>query len=102
MYTTSTGSFVTCSACGTTLNDSEFASLQKRVASHAHGADLCPMCRVTRHLLSRMPPLDTCPMCESTRVVRSRMPSNAGDELLFCPHCDHMWSRPLERDDRRI
>jgi len=102
VYTTSTESFVTCASCGTTLSEPDLLTLQKRLANHAHGGDLCPMCRVTRHILSRMPPLESCPMCESTRVVRSLMPAGDGGELLFCPHCDHMWARPLEPHDRHV
>ena len=25
-----------------------------------------------------------------------------GGELLFCPHCDHMWARPLEKHDGAV
>jgi uncharacterized C2H2 Zn-finger protein len=41
-----------------------------------------------------VPPSDDCPRCCCTRVLRTQAVNEAGEEILLCPHCDHIWSRP--------
>jgi uncharacterized C2H2 Zn-finger protein len=43
-------------------------------------------------------PVNDCPRCGSSRVLRTMAINELGEELLFCPHCDHMWARSKSAD----
>jgi len=43
-------------------------------------------------------PVTDCPQCGSSRVLRTMAINGLGEELLFCPHCDHLWARPKAAD----
>jgi len=95
--TTSTHRWQRCSSCGTTLNVSS-PSLLPVLRSNTLDEDTCPVCRLTRETLLRMPPPEDCPRCLSTRVLRTRATNAAGEEMYFCTHCDHVWSRGMGAD----
>ena len=43
-------------------------------------------------------PSGTCPLCHGTRV--SRTTNDAGEDVLFCSHCGHLWSQPPQAPPR--
>ena len=40
----------------------------------------------------------TCPRCHASKI--SRTTNEAGDDVLFCSHCDHLWSQPHQPTPR--
>src|SRR5205823_13311175 len=88
-----------CSSCGTTLNES-VPIPSGALTNSSLDDDSCPVCRLTRTALLRMPPPEDCPRCSSTRVLRTRAVNEVGEEMFLCPHCDHVWARPQSSSPR--
>jgi predicted RNA-binding Zn-ribbon protein involved in translation (DUF1610 family) len=80
-----------CASCGTVMSElvstmmlRESAATRAMSSSHE-----CVVCRLAQY---RRAVRDQCPRCQSVRVLRTEHINDHGDEMYFCPHCDHIWS----------
>ena len=44
------------------------------------------------------PVFGRCPQCHATKIIRTR--NDAGEDVLFCSHCDHLWSQARQPSPR--
>jgi hypothetical protein len=83
----------TCSSCGTLLSPNAAPGLAVHNAGNSTSPvdNLCVACRLKESVRRGMIPSEECPRCHSTKVLRA--PGGVREEILVCPHCDHIWSR---------
>ena len=82
---------VRCSSCGTTLTEADLPIQQRTGTRTLISPESCPVCRLSRLALLRMPAADNCPHCRSTRVLRTEAVDERGEQMRLCSHCNHIW-----------
>jgi predicted RNA-binding Zn-ribbon protein involved in translation (DUF1610 family) len=80
-----------CSSCGVALQEGAQAALNAGTTYDFADSQLCDACQLLRALQRDLAPVDECPRCRATKVLRT--PGRAREEILVCPHCDHIWAR---------